>query len=204
MVVFGLSAVIQSLSSRIPILTLHICSYFNLSGHPTIQDTRVTLSTNLHLPVSDDLVPLGDMISYPGVEANKEFILGEHEPDIDRCFICNNSPETVPIDTRSEPMRLLAQFAHPDSRVHLEVYSTEPAFQFYTGRYIDVPAVSGPDGGEIVPVRVPRAGFCVEPGRYINSVNVDAWKGMVLLKKGQVYGSRIRYRAWQQSSATHG
>ena len=42
--------------------------------------------------------------------------------------------------------------------------------------------------------RKPRSGFCVEPSRYVNAVNVPEWKGQVILKKGEVYGSRIVYR----------
>jgi aldose 1-epimerase len=53
-----------------------------------------------------------------------------------------------------------------------------------------VPAVEGLDA------RGPRSGFCVEPSRFVNAVNVDEWRGQVLLKKGEVYGSRVVYKAW--------
>lgn len=72
----------------------------------------------------------------------------------------------------------------------MEVLSTEPAFQFYTGKHIDVPASEG------VPARVSRAGFCVEPSRYVNAVNVEEWRGQVVVKKGEVYGSRVVFKAW--------
>jgi aldose 1-epimerase len=81
---------------------------------------------------------------------------------------------------------------HPDSGVHLEVLSTEPGFQFYTGKYIDVPEVAG------LPARKARSAFCVEPSRYVNAVNVAEWKDMMLLKKGEKYGARIVYRAWKE------
>lgn len=41
-----------------------------------------------------------------------------------------------------------------------------------------------------------RAGFCVEPSRYVNAVNVDEWRAQVLLKRGEVYGSRVVYKGW--------
>jgi aldose 1-epimerase len=47
-----------------------------------------------------------------------------------------------------------------------------------------------------VPARGARSGFCVEPSRFVNAANVEEWKGQVLLKKGEVYGSRTVYRAW--------
>ena len=168
-------------------LTAH--RYFNLCNAPTIAGTEVELCSNLYLPVEAG-IPTGGPVPYHGIEANKTFTLGPKEPDIDDNFIANTSASSIPIDTRSEPLKKLVAAYHPDTAIHLEVWSTEPAFQFYTGKYIDVPAVDN------VPARGARAGFCVEPHRYVNAPNVEEWKGQVLLKKGKVYGSRIVYRAW--------
>ncbi len=166
--------------------------YFNLTGKPSIEGTDVTLCTSHYLPVDEGGIPKSSSTgSYPGVTANKKFTLGPVEPDIDDCFVVDPSKaSSVPIDTRSEPLQKLIAAYHPETKIHLEVLSTEPAFQFYTGKYIEVPEVDG------VPARGPRSGFCVEPSRYVNAVNVPEWKDQVLLKKGQVYGSRVVYRGW--------
>jgi len=166
-------------------------SYFNLAGTSSIEGTQVTLSTNLHQVVDDTDIPTGPIKPFANIEANQAFTLGQQEPDVDHCFVLNTNPESIPIDTRSLPVNKLASFYHPTSAVHLEVFSTEPAFQFYTGKYIDVPAVGS------MPARGPRSGFCVEPSRYVNATNDDRWKNMVLLKRGRKYGSRIVYRAWK-------
>lgn len=100
-----------------------------------------------------------------------------------------------PLDTRSSPLRKLVSAYHPDSKIHLEVLSTEPAFQFYTGKYIDVPEVEVEGGGKLG-ARGARSGFCVEPSRFVNAVNEERWRGQVVLKRGEVYGSRIVYRGW--------
>lgn len=144
----------------------------------------------MHLVVDDTNIPKGPIEPYPGIIAGQKFTLGADEPDIDLCFVVNTDSDSIPVDTRTLPVHKLAAFYHPKSGVHLEVHSTEPAFQFYTGKYIDVPAI-----GEL-PARGPRSGFCVEPSRYINAVNEERWKGMVVLKRGQKYGSRMIYRAW--------
>jgi aldose 1-epimerase len=181
-------------------------SYFNLSGLPTIEGTEVTLSTTLHQEVDDASIPNGQLKPYPGIEPNKPFTLGTQQPEfnhsfivngaangamIDHCFIVNNDPSSVPIDTRSLPIKKLASFYHPTTGVHLEAYSTEPAFQFYTGEYNNVPAVGDQ------PARGPRSGFCVEASRYVNAINHEEWRNMVILKRGQMYGSRTVYRAWR-------
>ncbi|KAF2086253.1 bifunctional protein GAL10 [Saccharata proteae CBS 121410] len=168
-------------------------NYFNLCGTPdapSIAGTEVTLATDKHLVVDGGSIPTGAIESYPGVLANTNFTLGEKEPAIDHCFIMDTRSDQIPIDTRPLELKKLAAFHHPDSRIHLEIHSTEPAFQFYTGNFINVPAVAG------VPARGPRSGFCVEPSRYVNATNVDEWKSQVLLKRGAKYGSRIVYRGW--------
>jgi len=165
-------------------------SYFNLSGGPTITGTEVNLITNKYQVVDDGGIPTGPIEEYPGVSAKKTFTLEEKEPDIDDCFVANTDPSSIPIDTRSSPLQKLASFYHPESKIHLEIHSTEPAFQFYTGKYIDVPAVGD------VPARGARSGFCVEPSRYVNAVNVPEYKSMMTLKKGEKYGAKIVYRGW--------
>ncbi|KAJ4291008.1 hypothetical protein N0V90_010204 [Kalmusia sp. IMI 367209] len=166
-------------------------SYFILSDSPTIAGTEVTLITNKYQVVDDGGIPTGPIEEYPGVKPNTAFMLGEKEPDIDDCFVANPDPSSVPIDTRSSPLQTVASFYHPGSKIHLEVATTEPAFQFYTGKYIDVPAV------ENLPARGARSGFCVEPSRYVNAINVPEHKSMTILKKGEKYGAKIVYRGWQ-------
>lgn len=170
----------------------NIDSYFNISDGATIAGTEATLFTDQHLLVDSTDIPTGEIGPYPGIKAGESFVLGDKEPDIDLCFVVNSVPSTVALDTRSAPLRKLTAFHHPNTSLHFEVLSTEPAFQFYTGKYINVPAVDG------VPARGPRSAFCVEPSRYINAVNEDKWRNMVLLKKGELWGTKIVYQGWKE------
>ncbi|OAK99791.1 galactose mutarotase-like protein [Phaeosphaeriaceae sp. SRC1lsM3a] len=165
-------------------------SYFNLTEGPTIAGTEVTLHTNKYLVVDENLIPQGPIEEFPGIKANEKFTLGEKEPAVDHCFVVDTDAKNVPIDTRSRSLEKLASFYHPESKIHLEVSSTEPTFQFYTGTHIDVPAVEG------LPARGSRAGFCVEPARYVNAINVPEQKSQMALKKGEKYGCKIVYRGW--------
>jgi aldose 1-epimerase len=148
------------------------------------------LITNKYQVVDDGGIPTGPIEEYPGITGGKTFTLGEKEPDVDDCFVANTDASSIPVDTRSSPLQKLVAAYHPETKIHLEVHSTEPAFQFYTGKYIDVPAVDG------LPARAARSGFCVEPSRYVNAINVPEYKSMMVLKKGQKYGAKIVYRGW--------
>ncbi|KAJ6441022.1 aldose-1-epimerase [Purpureocillium lavendulum] len=171
-------------------LTNH--SYFNLTGDATIDGTTITLGARDHLPVDADAIPTGGPVPYPAVDTTKPFALGAAEPKFDYCFTLPgvSDPAAVPLDTRAQPLALNLRAHHPKTGITLEVLSTEPSFQFYTGDFTDVPAVDG------VPARGPRSAFCCEPGRFVNACNVPEWRGMTLLKKGDTYGARIVYRAW--------
>jgi aldose 1-epimerase len=151
----------------------------------------VTLITNKYQVVDSGGIPTGPIEEYPGVTPSKAFTLGEKEPDIDDCFIVNTDPASIPIDTRALPLQKVASFYHPDTKIHLDIETTEPAFQFYTGKYIEVPAVEG------LPARGARSGFCVEPSRYVNAINIPEYKAQVVLKKGERYGAKIVYRGWE-------
>lgn len=122
-------------------------------------------------------------------------------PEVDDCFVLNTDPSSITPDTRQSPLQNCARFFHPTTKLHLDVFSTDPAFQFYTGKYLNVEARPG-DGspGSGSPARGPRSGFCVEPSRYVNAANVSEWKGMTVIKKGKVYGSKIVFKAWEGGS----
>jgi aldose 1-epimerase len=143
------------------------------------------------LKVDDTDIPTGAIEDFPEIEANKSFVLGAKDPDIDHCFVMDPSQPQIPIDTRHLIPQKIVELFHPKTQLHLEVFSTEPAFQFYTGKYIDVPAT------ENTPARGPRAGLCIEPSRYINAANVPEWRNQVLLKKGQLWGAKTIYKAWK-------
>ncbi|KAL0639176.1 hypothetical protein Q9L58_001862 [Maublancomyces gigas] len=171
-------------------------SYFNLGGGDTITGTRAILSTADHLAVDPTGIPISTAITpYPGITANTPFTLGPATPEVDDCFVLDTTPASITPDTRLSPLKTCARFFHPTTKIHLDVFSTDPAFQFYTGKYLDVAA--RPDGS---PARGPRSGFCVEPSRYVNAANVDAWKGMTVIRKGKAYGSKIVFKAWQSET----
>ncbi|KAG6078581.1 hypothetical protein E4U30_005118 [Claviceps sp. LM220 group G6] len=169
-------------------LTNH--SYFNLSGDATIDGTVVKLSTNAQLPNDEQSIPTGPPVPHPDLDTTKPFTLTATGPKIDRCFTKVTDPASVSIDTRDQPLTLDLTASHPKTGIHLEVWSTEPSYQFYTGDFTNVPAVDG------VSAKGPRSAFCCEPGRWINAVNVPEWKSMVMVKKGEKFGSRIVYKAW--------
>lgn len=135
-------------------------------------------------------IPTGEIKPFPGIPANEEFTLGPQQPDPDHCFVVNPDPSSIPLDSRKLPLKKFIELYHPNTKIHFEAESTEPAFQFYAGRFINIPEMDG------MPARGPRSGMCVECSRYVNAINHDEWKHQVVLKKGELWGSRTVYRSW--------
>ena len=152
--------------------------------------------TATHLALDDNGIPISTAATpHPDLTPNRPFVLGAEAPVFDDCFVFPSAaanPSRVPLDTRNSRLRSCGKFYHPETKVHLEVASTEPGFQFYTGEHIDVEARE--DG---TPARKARAGFCVEPSRFVNAANKEEWKSQVLLRRGEIYGSKIVYIAWE-------
>ncbi|KAG6013953.1 hypothetical protein E4U54_006071 [Claviceps lovelessii] len=169
-------------------LTNH--SYFNLSGDATVDGTVVTLSSNHLLPSDEQSLPTGPPVPHATLDTTKPFTLTATEPRIDHCFTKVTDPASVPIDTRAQPLTRDLAASHAKTGIHLEVLSTEPSYQFYTGDFTNVPAVDG------LRAKGARSAFCCEPGRWVNAVNVPEWRSMTMLKKGETFGSRIVYKAW--------
>ncbi|KAF8423888.1 aldose 1-epimerase [Tirmania nivea] len=198
---FGVELVGEGVEETVINLTNH--SYFNLTGDANTAGTTLTVPTTTYLPVDSTSIPLypstntvypyPGLTPYPGITPKEPFTLGPTSPAIDHCFLLNCQPSTILLDTRTLPLQTCVSAFHPKSKIWLEVLTTEPAFQLYTGEFIDVTARKDGSGKKAA-----RAGFCVEPSRYVDAVNRDQWRGMVVLKKGKVYGSKIVYKAWKE------
>ncbi|KAL8662552.1 MAG: hypothetical protein Q9202_004604 [Teloschistes flavicans] len=175
-------------------------SYFHVNpGAATTEGTIVTLGTNNYLELDAHQIPTGQITTFPKIpSAGKAFPLSATEPAIDDCFVIDtNAPSSCPLDTRMHPLRHLATISHPDSGLHLEIKSTEPAFQFYTGDGLYIPETET-DKGVKVASRGKRSGIAIEPSRYVDCAGREEWRGMCRLKKGQTWGAKSVYRAWKE------
>lgn len=154
-------------------LTNH--SYWNISTGSSIDGTEIKMATSKALEVDPkSLLPTGKFVE----REVTGFAKGSE--GIDTCFVLEQ--QSALIDTRSNELKTVLEATHPDSRVKLVVQTTEPSFQLYTADHLNIPGKFGP-----------RGGFCVESGRYIDAINQDSWKKLVILQKGETYGSKTKY-----------
>lgn len=68
----------------------------------------------------------------------------------------------------------MARLSHPESGRELEVWSTQPGIQIYTGFFLDGPV--GKNGS----VYKQYSGMCLETQHYPNSINMPQFPSTVL------------------------
>jgi aldose 1-epimerase len=92
------------------------------------------------------------------------------------------------INKKAGKLALMARVTEPESGRVLEVWSTEPGLQFYSGNFLDG-TITGKGGW----VYQRRAAFCMEPQHYPDSPNKPQFPS-VELQPGQVYRNTIIFK----------
>ncbi len=162
-------------------LTNH--AYFNLGRSNSVEDHRVCLNASNFLPANDEGIATGDIHPVFGTPYNflAKRPMGSalhSEQGLDHTFVRDgNGAKYCGIEGLEIP--IAASVSSPDTHLGLNVYSTQPTFQFYGGRHLGSPFQ-------------PHQGFCVEPQMYPDSSNHDAFPSAVL-PAGKPYRQFIVY-----------
>jgi aldose 1-epimerase len=107
----------------------------------------------------------------------------------DRQLVCGKGYDhTFVLNGRSGQMRLGARVYEPSSGRVMEVLTTEPGLQFYTGNFLDG-TITGKRGA----VYRRRHGLCLECQHFPDSPNQPQFP-TTLLKPGQTYTQTTVYR----------
>ena len=118
-------------------LTQH--AYFNLSGEATIDRHRISIDADRYVPLGDNLIPLGQLASVDGtlLDLRQLTRLSDRFADgatsFDTYYVRRDHAESGERLLESAVATLLA----PDGALRLNVYTTQPGVQFYTGHYLD-------------------------------------------------------------------
>ena len=139
-------------------------AFFNLNGHASgsVLDHQVTVFADQQFGMTDDLIATGEMLAVAGTRFDFQeprAINAWGQGDYDCCFALNKPAPNQ--------LSLAAQVsAHTSGRV-MQVWSTEPAMQFYTGLLPNEPLTGGP--GKEGARYMQQQSLCLEPQGYPNA-----------------------------------
>jgi len=172
-------------------LTQH--TYFNLTGdgaHDVLGHV-LRLDADHYTPVDATLIPTGEVVPVAGTpfDFTSPTAIGarigsddeqlRHGGGYDHNFVLNGGPPGE--------MRLAARVHEPTSGRVMEVRTTEPGVQFYSGNFLD-----GTLTGKGGVVYAHRTGFCLETQHFPDSPNRPHFPSTIL-RPGGVYRSRTVY-----------
>ena len=172
-------------------LTQH--SYFNLSGDfsRSIIDHELQIKADEFVPVNEELIPEGDYAAVAGTpfDFNSSKKIGKDiESSHEQVRIGNGYDHSWVLKDYNTKIRLVSRVVHPSTGRVLEVYTTEPGIQLYTGNFLDstLPAKGGGTYGK-------RSGFCLETQHHPDSPNQPKFPSVVL-EPGQTYRSETIFK----------
>jgi aldose 1-epimerase len=178
-------------SDRATPLNLTNHSYFNLAGAGDVLDHEVTIPAESYTPVDATLIPTGEIASVRDtpLDFRQTTRIGERiallKPvpgGYDHNYVLPNH------GAAASCLVLAARVRDAQSGRTLEVHTSEPGMQFYTGNFLDG-RYRGVGGAHYVQ----HSGLCLETQHFPDSVNKPQFPS-VILRPGEVSHSTTIYR----------
>lgn len=170
-------------------LTNH--SYFNLRGEGTILDHQLTLNADTFTPVSKDLIPTGEIrsVDETPMDFRKGKAIGAQIIDAyDQLGFTGGYDHNFVVNDYDGSLRSAGRLYESSTGRVLEVLTTQPGMQFYSGNFLDGSLV-----GRSGMVYVKYAGLCLEPQHFPDAPNHSSFPSTVL-RPGEEYKQTTVFR----------
>jgi aldose 1-epimerase len=168
-------------------------SYFNLrgEGNGDILDHVLVINADKSTPVNAEMIPTGEIVDILGsdLDFTSPRRIGER--------IDNQHPQLVfasgydfnyVINKNEDELAFAASAFEPESGRYMEVFTTEPGVQLYTGNHL-----KGAEIGKAGVAYTKRTGLCLETQHFPDSPNQPGFPS-TLLNPGETFKSTTIYK----------
>jgi aldose 1-epimerase len=173
----ALSLTLEATTTKPTVINLTNHAYWNMAGKGSVLDQELQINASAYLPLSDDLLPVGEIRKVEGTRWDFRKLRPIAEL-YDNCFC---------LDGKRGEMKHGLTLRDPASGRRMEVWTTEAAIQMYTAIHWNntVPAKSGKlQQGQAL---------AIEPQNYPDAPNHEKFPSAVL-RPGETYKNEMEWR----------
>jgi aldose 1-epimerase len=180
-------------SSKTTIVNLSHHSFFNLKdgGKSTIEDHFLKINANHFTPISEKVIPTGEIRTAENTPFDFRTFheIGKRINDDDEQLIYGSGYDhNYVLNKVDNELSLAAKVYEKESGRAMEVYTTEPGLQFYSGNFLD-----GSDIGIGGTAYQKRSAFCLETQHFPDAPNHENFPS-ILLMPGEKYNQKTIYK----------
>jgi aldose 1-epimerase len=172
-------------------------TFFNLAGDPTTlnSDYLITVNADRYLPIDANLTPTGEAVPVAGTPMDfrkPKAFSKDIGADFEQLKLAGGYDHHYVLNKPTTGALSLASSAYdPKSGRSLEVWTTEPGVQLFSGNNLAAKApLDAGKGGRLFAF---RGAFCMEPSHFPDAPNKAQFPSTTL-KPGEFYTGKIVYR----------